>query len=720
MADRTGLKEKSLLSLYIFEILRKFSSKECPLSEKQIKEKINAAEIFKDDDKIRDDDRKIIPRYVRTLVDHFDGLIVPVETSKNKAAKWYYDSNKSTQFEFGECLSQSSFTLDEINFLVDMIYSSKLVTEKSTLAFIDKLLNFLDNADKKSAKAQYEHIAETANVVKNENQYVHTIFDKLQSANKNKKTVDITIYSEDQRSTVIKNAIVYPMFFKNKKSYVYVVENNTALEIELTQIKKVKETGRARNYDSSIPDKLEDLGYILIDEDDKLLDLEISNDTLFTNRKTISLAIAEKKYLNFKDYKCVLINGEEDTTIRTVIPLTSVFRNGAYYLVAIDKGSNKENSVLIRIDLMEDLKLGTPLSNTDSFKVETEQVDAFLKTDPFIRSKITPIKIEFYIKQEAIQRVWDEFGETAYSIKSTTPFDNTTEIIKALGESYPEHFTKSFTGFEYGDKLIEVEAMATEDEALRWALENADVVELKSPERLRLKLFELTADLNTRYSKSRYDVEQKSYRKVIDGEEFLTYGAKTKYEEPTRKRILNENAYDKVKKLKIKNIDESISVDELEKYINVEELIIEGDGLYDFSWILKLPSLNNLTLRNTSIKNGEILSQIPHLNVLFLDRNRSLENYAFLTDMDISTLYLGRNGKADISALYSLTKVERLVLEEDILLDMDIERLFELDSYIKKDRRHMIIERWIDEFESSKFPRAHSINERLYLKTRRD
>ena len=38
MADNT-LKEKSLLSLYIFEILRKFSSKESPMSEKQIKEK---------------------------------------------------------------------------------------------------------------------------------------------------------------------------------------------------------------------------------------------------------------------------------------------------------------------------------------------------------------------------------------------------------------------------------------------------------------------------------------------------------------------------------------------------------------------------------------------------------------------------------------------------------------------------------------------------------
>ena len=146
MADKSGLKEKSLLPLYIFEILRKFSSKENPLSEKQIKEKINAAEIFKDSEAIKDEDRKIIPRPIRTLVEHFAGLIVPVETAKNKAAKWYYDSSKAAKFEF---LSRNNFTLEEIGLLVDMIASSKLVTETSTQAVIDKLLASLNEIDEK-------------------------------------------------------------------------------------------------------------------------------------------------------------------------------------------------------------------------------------------------------------------------------------------------------------------------------------------------------------------------------------------------------------------------------------------------------------------------------------------------------------------------------------------------------------------------------------------
>ena len=136
MKEKIPRKEKSLLSLYIFEILRKYSSKESPLSEKQIKEKLNAAEVFLEE--IKEDDRKIIPRHIGALVEYLPGLIVKIDTAKNAAAKWYYDGSQAAQFEF---LSRNNFTVDEIGFLVDMIGSSKLVTEKSTIAFTAKLLN---------------------------------------------------------------------------------------------------------------------------------------------------------------------------------------------------------------------------------------------------------------------------------------------------------------------------------------------------------------------------------------------------------------------------------------------------------------------------------------------------------------------------------------------------------------------------------------------------
>lgn len=716
MAENNSLKEKSLLSLYIFEILRKFSNKESPMTEKEIKDKINNAEIFGDDARIDEADRKIIPRHIHTLAKHFDGLIVQVETAKNKAAKWYYDSSKAAQFEF---LSRNNFTIDEIGFLVDMIYSSKLVTEKSTQAFIEKLLNSLNKKDEDEIKSRYSHYRIAP--VKNENQYVYDMTSRLKRAIDEQLAIDLTLEFNLVKTETIKNASAYAINNKNGKWYVHISNEHGEDDIDISHIKRIRELGPATNYDFSILDKLEEQGLVQVtDKEGRSLDWEISTDTLFTNTRTIALATAEKRYLTFKDYKCSLADKEEEVPSRTVIPITTIFKNNAYYLIAIEKFDNSENSVLIRIDLMEELKLGSLLDDIDRAKVEPDNIDNYLKNDPYIRSKTVPVEIEFYIKPEAIQRAWDEFGDTAYTIIDTDPFDNTSDAIKAIGRHYAKEFTKEWTGFNYGDKLVNVKAEATEDDALRWALENADVVELKSPEHLRLKLLELTKDLTTRYSKSPYDRQEDDYRKILTGEYFLTYGTRstrvpsTKYEDEMVKRISNELAYDKVKKLKIQNSATPISTDELKKYTNVEELVIDGNGVNTFDWIVTLESLKSITLINTTIESGDILTKFSHLDQLFLSGNSSLENYDFLIDMKIDTLFIGRNGKADISSLYSLKNVTTLVIQENLLYDIDFERFSSMMKYDEALQDCRRVRRWIEKpFDKTfgfEWPATYNIN----------
>ena len=716
MAENNSLKEKSLLSLYIFEILRKFSNKESPMTEKEIKDTINNAEIFGDDARIDEADRKIIPRHIHTLAKHFDGLIVQVETAKNKAAKWYYDSSKAAQFEF---LSRNNFTIDEIGFLVDMIYSSKLVTEKSTQAFIEKLLNSLNKKDEDEIKSRYSHYRIAP--VKNENQYVHDMTSRLKRAIDEQLAIDLTLEFNLVKTKTIKNASAYAINNKNGKWYVHMSNELGEDDIDISHIKRIRELGPATNYDFSILDKLEEQGLVQVtDKEGRSLDWEISTDTLFTNTRTIALANAEKRYLTFKDYKCPLADKEEEVPPRTVIPLTTIFKNNAYYLIAIEKFDNGENSVLIRIDLMEDLKLGRLLDDIDRAKVEPNNVENYLKNDPYIRSKTVPVEIEFYIKPEAIQRAWDEFGDTAYTIIDTDPFDNTSDTIKAIGRHYAKEFTKEWTGFNYGDKLVNVKAEATEDDALRWALENADAVELKSPEHLRLKLLELTKDLTTRYSKSPYDRQEEDYRKILTGEYFLTYGTRstrvpsTKYEDEMVKRISNEQAYDKVKKLKIQNSVTPISPDELKKYTNLEELVIDGNGVNTFDWIVTLDSLKSITLINTTIERGDILTKFSHLDNLFLSGNRSLENYKFLIDMKIDTLFIGKNGKADMSSLYVLKNITTLVIQENLLYDIDFERFSSMMKYDEAIQDCRRVRRWIekpfDKIFGFEWPTTYNIN----------
>ena len=105
------------------------------------------------------------------------------------------------------------------------------------------------------------------------------------------------------------------------------------------------------------------------------------------------------------------------------------------------------------------------------------------------------------------------------------------------------------------------------------------------------------------------------------------------------------------------------------------------------------------------------MAEISQLDLLFLNRNRTLENYEFIKNMKIGSLFIGRNGNADISDLYDLKSVEELVIEENLLFDLDVERLENIRNEIDGRPHYM---RWIDDVYSSReLPRRHSINYRL-------
>ena len=360
------------------------------------------------------------------------------------------------------------------------------------------------------------------------------------------------------------------------------------------------------------------------------------------------------------------------------------------------------------MDLIDDLRLGNKLNGDDLKKYTPKSAETHLITD-YSRPK----EISFFIKKEAIQHVADEFGNKNLNVKETSIFENMSGNLKKLGEKYPEDLAKSFTGFEYGEEIVKVSTEATEDDAMRWALANADTVELQTPTRLRTRILEISEDMRRRYSKTCFDREAKLYRGVICGNEFLTYGSSSQYEDAIHQRIEKDKAFDKVKKLRITNARSPIFGEELKKYTSLEELIIEGKEPCDLSVLCALPSLKRLALVNTSIEDSEILAKLPHLDTLFMSKNNNLKSYDFLKELDIGTLYLGQNGQADTSPLYELKMVKCLVLEENVLLNMDAERLI---------RGSCSIRRWISTGEHGAFelPTQYPINRRLFLKTEKE
>ena len=696
--------EKSLLSLYIFEILKKYSSKESPLSEKDIKKILNECGYFKNGDKISDNDRKLIPRHANTLANRFNGLVVKVVTSRNHATKWYYNGIRSSYFN---CLSQNYFTPDEIGFLIDMVNSNKFLSEDGSKAFIDKLLGSLGEHDIGIVQERRKYIEDIDRAVKSNNEYALEVFRNLKEAIDNRLEADITVTKEaGEKDAILKNSSVFTIFNTKGKPHVFLATNSKKTLVALDRIKSVTLLGSSKKYSEIFKSDLDRGDFLLASRDGKFTDILMSSDTLFRNLSMISLAMKERKYILYKDYRAIIDLPE--ATEKTVVPIKMILKNGAYYLVGIEKLDGSESSVFTRVDLIDDLRLGNRLDGDDLEKHAKKSVETNSITN---HNRLK--KISFYIKKEAIQQVADEFGNKNLNAKEASIFENMSGNLKKLGEKYPEYLAKSFTGFEHDEEIVKVITEATEEEALRWALANADTVELQTPARLRTRFLEISENIKRRYSKTDYDRKEKLYLGVTSGKEFLTYGSSSKYEDSIHQRIKKDKAFDKVKKLKITNVRAQILWEELEKYTSLEELIIECTEPCDLSTLCMLPSLKVLTLVNTSIEDGEILAKIPHLDTLFMSGNNNLNGYDFLKELDIGTLYLGQNGQADISPLYELKNVQYLVLEENVLLNMDTERLI---------RGACRLRRWIStgEHGAFEFPTQYPINRHLFLKTEKE
>lgn len=689
----------SLLSMYIFEILRKHSDKDHPMSESQIREKLENTQDFK----FSEVNRKVVPFHTRAIMNYLPGFIVEIkvpvsQNSKKYMCKWYYDGGKAGEHPL---FSHSYCTPNEVKFLIDMISSNQLLTSEGSKDFISKLLRSLNEWEEKEILSRLQV---NDDYYKNENDTIRSVYDKLIKAKKEENAVDIT-FESGGHSQDIPSACVYAVYTKEGTQYTYVADNgHFEGEIALPQIKRIKVLSSPANNNDDIEDKLDRLGIT----DIQSIDAAIETDTLFSNIEQIDRGIIEKRYLNFNDYRSKLLDRTLEAPTRTVIPLKTIFQKGKYYLIAIEKYNNTESSVFVRIDLMENVTVGRKMAEGDIKKADIQNEHSYIHTDPQILAKTKPIPITFYIKKEAIHRALEAFGYSAYAENDISPLETATTVRKKIAESDPEFFSKAFTGFDFNDELIEVSAEAIEEDVIPWALENADAVEITSPEYLRLKLREMTDRLHARYSKKEYDILEEQYRKIISGEESLTYGGNSKNQEHIIARIVEENAYDKVTKISIESRCSS-DTEKLKKFKNLQSLLIHGDAIKDFSFLKAYEKLENLILIGTSMIDGSILTELPNLGVLFMHRNK-ITDYAFLKDLNnLSVLYLGKNNAKDFTPLYDLEKLDELVLEEEILESLEIEKL------LFSDNRHCMLQRWIDsDYSYVTLPKRYPINYKFY------
>ena len=476
MSERN--QKESLIPIYLYMILRDKSSQKKPLTrldiESTLKEEFNL--------EIHKENRKIIPRHIRTLAEHFKNLIVEEPAEKGKATTWYFESRNAPSLG-------GNLSVGEVNFLTDVLSANKTISSECTNALIQKLVRSLGDIEQEELRIK----AHDGGAYKSENRHLLEIRNKVEEAKTNYKQVNITYETNGMQKKLTLMPVkidqidgkYYLRAYLKEKRYLFYLEN-------IKSISMGEEPTVLLGNDK----------YDLEDENTKL-SKSIALDALFTNTREINYAIKNNKYLHFK-YLAYRLGENNKVKLTpsdtlTVIPINTAYKDGKPYLIAIDL-QNEYKHVFYRIDLIKDIQSRETVDFLEYHKFDTRDSDEYTDKHPFMLSGFTKIRATFFIKADCLDRVVDAFGNKATYIGKKKAFETMGENAIKLARTFPElNFSKRL-GFEHNEEIVAFSVETTDEEAIRFALQNGDCVELCNPE-FRDRILDITNKMKIRHER---------------------------------------------------------------------------------------------------------------------------------------------------------------------------------------------------------------------------
>ncbi len=471
--------QESLIPIYLYMILKNRSSKKKPLTRLDIELALKKEFSLE----IRQENRKIIPRHIRTLAEYFENSIVEVSAEKGKATKWYFESHNAPGLG-------GNFSVGEINFLTDMLSANKTISSECTNALIQKLILSLGDIEREELRIQ----AHERGAYKSENRHLLEIRNKVEEAKNNYKQVNIVYETNGMRKKL--TLIPIEIDQSDGKYYLraYLKEKRHRFHLEGIKSISIGEEPTTLVGDDK---------YDLEDENTKL-SKSIALDALFTNTREINDAIKNNKYLSFKhlSYRLGADNKVKLTPsdTLTIIPINTAYKDGKPYLIAIDS-QNEYKLVFYRIDLIKDIQSGETVDFWEYHKFDVRDSDEYTDKHPFMLSGFTKIRATFLIKADSLDRVIDTFGNKATFIGQDKASESAGENSSKLARTYPELNFSHYLGFDHDETLVKFTVETTDEEAIRFALQNGDAVELESPAPLRNRILDITAKMEARHKK---------------------------------------------------------------------------------------------------------------------------------------------------------------------------------------------------------------------------
>ena len=644
-----GNSEDSLLVIYILSVLKKYSSRENPLSSQDVMEHLkNDYSIG-----ISDAQRKKVRRHLDTLHESYlNGCIKKEEGKTRNGHKWYYDVSRD-KFANEEGVVHETLSEAEIEFLVDLISATKILNSEGTRGMIDKLLKKTSISDE--ARERRLSTIQKESWIKTPNTDLVEKKDLIEGCFYN---CCLTFDYEDEESiTATPLGWLYEegVCFLNAK----VGEKYRAFELDKIRICDFDVDGYEdvddfRRYDEEI------------DSDKTALD------SLFVNIPTIKKAIEEKKCLHFlyRSYRVAndrVISADEE---KSILPHSLVFNDGKYYLIGIDeKISESYKIAYFRVDLMFELyytEAEIKLSDWDKHIFETIERAREVEKHPLMMAG-KDVLIIFKVAESALDRVIDDFAVTTDLFKVT---EETRLIKDSLGEDYHE------------ERLVNVKVRTTREEAFRWALANADAVELVYPQDLRDRIARIADPIYQLYTHSLPDKVRENIDYVLkEGIFKISYKVDADTAYATYKELVKRGCLGVVDNMGIAGEDSFDNVDYFGEFINTNRLTIKAPNIKNMSWASKLVNVEILNLEDSQIEDLSWMKEMKKLKWVYLS-NSSFTDLSVLSEHeDIDILDINGTKVRDISFIEKFSNLKQLLIATCPIKDYS--PLFTTKSHLK-------------------------------------
>lgn len=256
--------------------------------------------------------------------------------------------------------------------------------------------------------------------------------------------------------------------------------------------------------------------------------------------------------------------------------------------------------------------------------------------DTFLRDNTLRAELESYLKDSAIE------GQRR---KTSALFAIDPHRIGELADSFgAENMHRADLPEEYGDS-IGMKVYGTEGSVTEFALKNAEICELVSPQRLRVEL------------KRKTDAISRVYHS----------GGEDCYDESLKRAERSGG---------LRAIDVDLTARKEHTALrNVKTARFRNNRLSDFSFLAEYKQLHTLSVSDNPVSDFSAIKELPHLSNLHIS-NTNLDSLDFLRgNTSVRALSLGNNPIEDLSALYELYDLDYLCVDSETYGRLDIDRL---------------------------------------------